>query len=112
MSKYGFTAPDWQWLRDHLIALLACPHFPSTSTSSGDPPLVDPFTIRYNEIFTHDVEGVMASKHVKREGLKEALLTVQKGWDPDSVVFEAEYAPQPRQVRLCTSAICSSIIIL
>lgn len=54
----------------------------------------------------------MASKHVKREGLKEALLTVQKGWDPDSVVFEAEYAPQPRQVRLCTSAICSSIIIL
>ena len=81
--------PDWQWLRDHLIALLTSPHHTSGS---------DPFSVRYHALFTDDVEGVMASKHVKWEGLKEALLTVQKGWDPDSAIFEAEYSPQPSQV--------------
>lgn len=89
MSSNVSSTLDWHWLRDVLIALLASPHSPSG---------VDPFSVQYDKIFTDDVEGVMAAKHVKKNGLKEALLTVQKGWDPESAIFEAEYAPQPRQV--------------
>ncbi|EJF67510.1 hypothetical protein BD309DRAFT_965632 [Dichomitus squalens] len=51
---------------------------------------VDLFSTRFNNYFTSDATGIVAGKEVDKEGLKTALLALQKRWNPDSANFVSQ----------------------
>ncbi|RPD54455.1 hypothetical protein L226DRAFT_471870 [Lentinus tigrinus ALCF2SS1-7] len=93
MSDLAPTSPEF--LQDRLATLLASPyiHFnkpPASLHIRMGPGPVDVFSSRFANWFTHDCTGVVNGKHVDKEGLKDALLRLQKKWNPESANFVAQ----------------------
>ncbi|RDX43178.1 hypothetical protein OH76DRAFT_1488069 [Lentinus brumalis] len=90
MSDLSPSSPEF--LQDRLSTLLASPHIhfnkpPALLNIRMGPGPVDVFSTRFANWFTHDATGVVNGKQVDKEGLKEALLALQKKWHPDSANF-------------------------
>ncbi|CAL1693822.1 unnamed protein product [Somion occarium] len=85
-----------EWLQDTLVKLLNAPHisFPKPTGALAHirmgPGPVDLFSTYYSNFFTSDAKGIVAGKEVDHEGLKEALLRLQKKWQADA----AKFSPQ------------------
>ncbi|OBZ66025.1 hypothetical protein A0H81_13994 [Grifola frondosa] len=95
MSQSSPSSPEW--LQERLSTLLASPyiHFNQPSQFPGHrfgPGPVDLFSTRFSNYFTHDATGVVAGTEVDKDGLKAALLALQRKWQPDSARFEAQDA--------------------
>ncbi|KZT68648.1 hypothetical protein DAEQUDRAFT_727518 [Daedalea quercina L-15889] len=85
------TAVSSEWLQEKLRLLMNSPyiHFnhPKLPGIRMGPGPVDLFSTRFNNMFTSDVTGVVAGNEVDKEGLKQALLALQRKWNNDSVRF-------------------------
>lgn len=85
---------DASFLQNTLSSILSAPHISFPKPPAGLPNLrlghgpVDLFSTRFANTFAGDAKGVVAGKEVDKEGLKEALLALQKTWQSDSVKFE------------------------
>ncbi|OSD01104.1 hypothetical protein PYCCODRAFT_545636 [Trametes coccinea BRFM310] len=99
-----------EFLQERLAALLASPHihFPNPPPPAlrgirmGHGP-VDLFSTRFANWFAQDVRGVVGGREVDREGLKEALLALQRKWDGGSARFvPREGAEKPATKLLWT----------
>ena len=84
-----------EWLQEQLSTLLASPyiHFsqpkiPGLQLRMGPGP-IDLFSTRFANTFTHDATAVVAGKELDKDGLKTALLALQKRWIPESASFVA-----------------------
>lgn len=91
-SSLSMTTPTPQWLQERLTTLLSSPHISMPSHIGGirlghGP--IDLFSTRYTNMFTSDAVGIVAGQEVDKEGLKQALLALQKKWDPESTNFVA-----------------------
>ncbi|KAI1792017.1 hypothetical protein LXA43DRAFT_1061029 [Ganoderma leucocontextum] len=92
------SAPDQpasaEFIQEKLSTLLESPyiHF----TQPGIPGVVlgpgpiDLFGTNFINFFTDDARGVVACQEVDKDGLKQALLALQKRWDRDSSSFVAQ----------------------
>jgi len=85
------TAVSSEWLQEKLQTLMNSPyiHFnqpklPGLRMGHGP---VDLFSTRFNNWFTSDATGVVAGNEVDKDGLKQALLALQKKWNNDSATF-------------------------
>lgn len=100
-----------EWLQDRLAKLLKAPHisFPKPSGPLAHirmgPGPIDLFSTYYNNFFTSDAKGIVAGKEVDREGLKQALLALQKKWHTDS----AKFTPQASVENTDHSVSCLDI---
>ena len=104
MSDPSPSSPEF--LQDRLAALLASPHIhinkpPALTHIRMGPGPVDVFSSRFANWFTHDATGVVNGKQVDKDGLKEALLALQKKWHPESASFAAQ--GEASKVRVCLS---------
>ncbi|KAH9854520.1 hypothetical protein C2E23DRAFT_726455 [Lenzites betulinus] len=87
-----------EFLQERLATLLASPHIhfnrpPATGPLSKirlGPGPVDLFSTRFANMFTPDATGVVGGKAVDHDGLKSALLALQKRWNPQEATFEAQ----------------------
>ncbi|KAI9070246.1 hypothetical protein FKP32DRAFT_1639998 [Trametes sanguinea] len=103
------TPPEF--LQERLSSLLASPHihFPTPPPGSalhglrmGHGP-VDLFGTRFANWFASDARGVVGGREVDREGLREALLALQRRWDGGSARFvPREGAEKPATKMLWT----------
>ncbi|KAI0674029.1 hypothetical protein C8Q78DRAFT_1020426 [Trametes maxima] len=97
MSSTGPVTPSpttSAFLQEKLSTLLASPHIhfnhpPRLGGLRLGPGPVDLFSTRFANFFTPDATGVVAGKPVDHEGLKSALLALQKRWDPQTADFVA-----------------------
>ena len=83
------------FLQDRLSTLLASPHIhfkqpPLLHGIRMGPGPVDLFSTRFMNFFTHDATGVVAGKQVDKDGLKDALLALQKKWSAEGASFHAQ----------------------
>ncbi|KAI8980635.1 hypothetical protein BD414DRAFT_102471 [Trametes punicea] len=94
-----------EFLQDRLSTLLASPHIHFNHPPAlggirlGHGP-VDLFSTRFMNYFTPDATGVVAGKQVDHEGLKNALLALQKKWDGQNANFVAQEAAAKPTTRL------------
>ncbi|KAJ8495056.1 hypothetical protein ONZ51_g1934 [Trametes cubensis] len=78
-----------------LSTLLASPHIHFNQPHAiggirlGHGP-IDLFSTRFTNYFTHEATGSVAGTEVDKEGLKQALLALQKKWDPENAQFVAQ----------------------
>ncbi|CDO68485.1 hypothetical protein BN946_scf184499.g10 [Trametes cinnabarina] len=97
------TTPEF--LQERLSALLASPHIHFNTPPAfhgirmGHGP-VDLFSTRFANWFSHDAKGVVGGKEVDREGLKEALLALQRKWDGQSASFVPHEGAEKPTTRL------------
>ncbi|KAI0363308.1 hypothetical protein BV20DRAFT_958566 [Pilatotrama ljubarskyi] len=97
-----------EFVQDKLSTLLSSPHIhlnhpPKFGGIRMGPGPVDLFSTRFANFFTPDATGVVAGKEVDHEGLKKALLALQKKWDPQNANFVAQgSAPKPTTKLLWT----------
>ncbi|KAI1783768.1 hypothetical protein LXA43DRAFT_869781, partial [Ganoderma leucocontextum] len=63
------------------------PHIPGLRLGHGP---VDLFSTRFANFFTHNATGIVAGEELDKDGLKQALLALQKRWDPDTASFVAQ----------------------
>ncbi|KAI0352186.1 hypothetical protein OH77DRAFT_1485902 [Trametes cingulata] len=100
------TSPEF--VQEKLSSLLASPHIhfnhpPKIGGMRLGPGPVDLFSTRFANYFTEDATGVVAGKEVGKEGLKSALLALQKKWDPQNANFVAQGStPKPATKLLWT----------
>ncbi|KAI0640342.1 hypothetical protein C8Q77DRAFT_128933 [Trametes polyzona] len=94
------------FLQDKISTLLASPHIHFNQPPQGAPfrirmghGPVDLFSTRFANYFTQDATGVVAGKEVDNDGLKRALLALQKKWNPD----EADFVAQDEAEQVCYS---------
>ena len=113
MSADDASAPSAQptpatpeFLQDRLSTLLSSPHIHFNKPPGGafgglrmGPGPVDLFSTRFANFFTHAATGVVAGTEVDRDGLKDALLALQRRWDPNSASFSSVGAVGDAQVR-------------
>ncbi|TFK84101.1 hypothetical protein K466DRAFT_602310 [Polyporus arcularius HHB13444] len=102
MSDPSPSSPEF--LQGRLSTLLASPHIhfnkpPALLNIRMGPGPVDVFSTRFANWFTHDATGVVNGKQVDKEGLKEALLALQKKWHPDSANFVAQDASSKPAIK-------------
>lgn len=104
MSAPSPSSPEF--LQDKLSTLLASPHIHFNAPPAGGPlhirmghGPVDLFSTRFLNFFTADARGVVGGKEVDHDGLKEALLALQKKWNPQEASFEAQ--SEAAKVRVC-----------
>ena len=100
-----------EFLQDRLSSLLSAPHIHFNKPPHGGPlgglrmgpGPVDVFSTRFTNYFTRDATGVVAGNAVDRAALKDALLALQRRWNPDSATFvpEAAAAEGGQVSRLC-----------
>ncbi|KAI0080993.1 hypothetical protein K474DRAFT_1657175 [Panus rudis PR-1116 ss-1] len=89
------SSQSTEWLQERLVEILNSPHIsfkkPAglTNIRMGPGP-IDLFSTRFANTVTSDVKGTVAGKEVDKEGLKEALLALQKKWNADSVLFKPQ----------------------
>ena len=82
-------------LQQMLSTLLASPHIHFNQPHGiggirlGHGP-IDLFSTRFTNYFTHEATGSVAGTEVDKEGLKQALLALQKKWDPENAQFVAQ----------------------
>ncbi|KAI0658254.1 hypothetical protein C8Q70DRAFT_917422 [Cubamyces menziesii] len=82
-------------LQQMLSTLLASPHIHFNQPHAiggirlGHGP-IDLFSTRFTNYFTHEATGSVAGTEVDKEGLKQALLALQKKWDPENAQFVAQ----------------------
>nr|VWP00116.1 Laccase-2 (EC (Benzenediol:oxygen oxidoreductase 2) (Diphenol oxidase 2) (Urishiol oxidase 2) [Ganoderma boninense] len=62
------------------------PHIPGLRLGHGP---VDLFSTRFANFFTHDATARVAGRELDRDALKDALLKLQKRWNPDTVAMSA-----------------------
>ncbi|THH27898.1 hypothetical protein EUX98_g6290 [Antrodiella citrinella] len=85
------------FLQRSLSSILEAPHI-SFHQPAGLPNLrlghgpIDLFSTRFSNTFAQDASGTIAGKVVDKEGLKQALLALQKKWQSDTVKFEDQEA--------------------
>ena len=96
--------PDDQWLIKKLGTLLASPyiHFKNPGGPLGirlGPGPVDLFSTNYENLFAKEAKGVVYGKEVDRDELKEALLAIQRQWNPDSANFVPLQSANPGEVK-------------
>ncbi|EMD30872.1 hypothetical protein CERSUDRAFT_109729 [Gelatoporia subvermispora B] len=98
------SVPSPDWLQSQLSTLLASPHIHFNRPTGGPlaglrmgPGPVDLFSTRFSNMFTSDAAGTVAGQEVDREGLKDALLALQKQWTPDSASFVDEQPQEGQQ---------------
>lgn len=110
MSAPSPSSPEF--LQDKLSTLLASPHIHFNAPPAGGPlhirmghGPVDLFSTRFLNFFTADARGVVGGKEVDHDGLKDALLALQKKWNPQEARFEAQ--SEAAKVRL-RAHICGS----
>ncbi|KAI0801555.1 hypothetical protein C8Q74DRAFT_1242783 [Fomes fomentarius] len=89
------TSSHTDLLNDRLSTLLASPHIhfnkpPALHGIRLGPGPVDLFSSRFMNFFTHDATGVVAGKEVDHEGLKQALLALQRKWNAQENSFVAQ----------------------
>ena len=94
-----------EFLQDRLSTLLASPHIhfnkpPMLKNIRMGPGPVDLFSTRFMNFFTHDATGVVAGKEVDHDGLKQALLALQRKWNAQENSFVAQDSAQ--KVRECS----------
>ncbi|KAI0829134.1 hypothetical protein BC628DRAFT_1362696 [Trametes gibbosa] len=96
-TSTGPSPSSPEFIQDRLSTLLSSPHIhfnrpPQTGPLKirMGPGPVDLFSTRFSNFFTHDASGVISGKEVDREGLKNALLALQKRWNPQEASFEAQ----------------------
>ena len=65
--------------------------------SSGPGPM-NPFGTLFDDLFTRDAIGCVNAERVDRDGLRKALLDIQKTWDPTTGKVTPTVAPKPREV--------------
>lgn len=105
MSSTEQTTPaSAAFVQEHLSTLLASPyiHFKQPQIHGlrlGHGP-VDLFSTRFLNTFTHDATAVVAGKELDKDGLKTALLALQKRWNPESASFVAQGEAAKVRVRL------------
>lgn len=76
------------------------PKFPGMHIRMGPGP-IDVFSTRFANMFTQEATGVVGGKEVDKAGLKEALLALQRKWNPDTAKFVAAQPDSPElQVRI------------
>ena len=99
-SEADHTPGTPEWLQDRLAKLLKAPHIsiprptgPLAHIRMGPGP-IDLFSTYYTNFFTSDAKGVVAGKEVDREGLKQALLALQKKWHVDSATFTPQVSAE------------------
>jgi len=89
---------DPAFLQESLSSILEAPHISFPRPPAGLAKLrmghgpIDLFSTRFINTFSEDAKGVVAGKSVDKEGLKEALLALQRKWQPDTVKFEDQEA--------------------
>ncbi|OCH87551.1 hypothetical protein OBBRIDRAFT_796089 [Obba rivulosa] len=95
------STPSPDWLQSQLSTLLASPYIHFNKPTAGPlaglrmgPGPIDLFSTRFANMFTADATGTVAGQAVDRDGLKDALLALQKRWSPDSATFTDE---QPQE---------------
>ncbi len=104
-----------QWFASSLLALLVAPyiHFNPTPPPIPGPGIlpvslgtgpIDMFSTRFINLFTDGANGTVAGTSVDKDGLKQALLAVQKHWDPANAQFIQE--PQQDTTKVRCSGIC------
>lgn len=92
------TAPQLSptFLQDALTSILNSPHISFPKPPHGLPNIrlghgpIDLFSTRFTNVFAENATGEIAGTQVDKEGLKNALLALQKVWDGDSATFEAQ----------------------
>ncbi|KAI0714497.1 hypothetical protein C8Q76DRAFT_619430 [Earliella scabrosa] len=88
-----------EFLQDRLSTLLASPHIhfnkpPMLKNIRMGPGPVDLFSTRFMNFFTNDATGVVAGKEVDHDGLKQALLALQRKWNAQENSFVAQDSAQ------------------
>ncbi|TCD67411.1 hypothetical protein EIP91_012383 [Steccherinum ochraceum] len=89
---------DPAFLQNALSSILSAPHISFPRPPAGLPNIrmghgpIDLFSTRFVNTFTDDATGVVAGQEVDKEGLKAALLSLQKKWQSDSVKFDEQEA--------------------
>ncbi|KZT65502.1 hypothetical protein DAEQUDRAFT_740593 [Daedalea quercina L-15889] len=97
-DSQSITAVSSEWLQEKLQLLMNSPyiHFSHPNLHGirmGHGP-VDLFSTRFNNMFTSDATGVVAGNQVDKEGLKQALLALQRKWNNDTVKFSPSAGAQ------------------
>ncbi|KAI0769630.1 hypothetical protein BD413DRAFT_477433 [Trametes elegans] len=85
------TSPN-HWLSDCLCDLMASPHvsMPSQGGMHLGPGPVDVFTTRFDQYFEPNARGTICGRSVDREGLRAALLALQKRWNTEALKVSDE----------------------
>ena len=88
------TPASAEFVQEHLSTLLKSPYIHFTQPQIpgirlGHGP-IDLFSTRYANFFTHNATGVVAGQELDKDGLKQALLALQKRWNPDTARFVAQ----------------------
>ncbi|KAI0652781.1 hypothetical protein C8Q79DRAFT_120360 [Trametes meyenii] len=113
MSTTGPASPaptTPAFLQEKLSTLLASPHIhfnhpPRLGGLRLGPGPVDLFSTRFANFFTPDATGVVAGKPVDHEGLKSALLALQKRWDPQTANFVAPDGGESASAKVRNSGV-------
>ncbi|KAK7686511.1 hypothetical protein QCA50_010109 [Cerrena zonata] len=98
-----------EWLQDRLAKLLKAPHISIPRPTGAlahirmGPGPIDLFSTYYANFFTSDAKGVVAGKEVDREGLKQALLALQKKWHVDSAKFTPQASVENAEHPIVTA---------
>lgn len=94
-----------EWLAQQLKTLLSSPYIHFSQPPAGlhglrlGPGPIDLFSTRFENLFSNDATGVVAGEEVDRADLKQALLALQRTWNPDTLNISAPYTPDPEQVE-------------
>lgn len=91
--------PDSEWLAQQLSELLSSIAIegPPGRPGSGPGP-IDPFGTKFEQLFSREATGCVNSRSEDREGLKKALLGIQKTWDPKTGMATPANPPKPKEV--------------
>jgi len=96
------TAASSKWLQEQLQTLMNSPYIHFNQPKIGGLRMghgpIDLFSTRFSNLFAKDATGVVAGKEVDRDGLKEALLALQKKWNNDTAKFAPATGLQAGQV--------------
>lgn len=85
-QSQSLSAPS-AWLATELSALLSAAA-DAASAPHAAPPREDAFSSRFDGVFVRHARGLVGGREVDREGLKQALLALQKRWSPAQCRYE------------------------
>lgn len=116
-SAMSQDEPTPQWLQEHLTQLLSSPYIHFTQPKIAGlqlrmgPGPIDLFSTKFANMVTGDVTGVIAGKEVDKDGLKEALLKLQKKWNKEGVKVAESQPVEGHTVRFDTLRSVVTLIV-
>ncbi|KZT02096.1 uncharacterized protein LAESUDRAFT_730612 [Laetiporus sulphureus 93-53] len=87
-----------EWLQQSLHTLMMSPYIHFTPPKIGRvhaPGPIDLFSTRFNNMFSRECTGVVAGREVDRDGLKQALLALQREWRDEAASFAPSATVKP-----------------